>query len=152
MRPEGRPLRAIKSVARRMIIVIVSVQSGLDRHLGYSLQRLPLKCCSERRTEYFQNEGRIFSGEEAAISERLEPFRGIGNRGVEAVTDLPYGSEAFVGDHCLRDTGITRELRGQSREREQFGRGIKRANIRGTGQEIAARERHGQVCHFSSVG
>ena len=65
--------------------------------------------------------------EEAAVAARLQTFRTVRDRGVQAVPDFSNGRKTLVGDGLRGDAGIVEQWPGQRGQRREFRCGVQGA-------------------------
>jgi len=139
--PELNAVGAVKGAARGVIEVIVGEESVGSWELGDSAIGVHLESGAGSGAVGFEEEAGVFADKEAAVADGGETFGGVGNGGVEAVSDFADGGEAGVGDGGLGDAGIVGDGGCKSGNGQRAGEGVKGAEARCVGQKLPAIER-----------
>jgi hypothetical protein len=138
--PELNAVGAVEGAAHGVIEVIVGEKRVGSGNLGDFAVGIHLKRGAEGGAIGFEEEACVFADEEAAVADGGETLGGVGNGGVEAVTDFADGGKAGVGDRSLRDARVVGNGGCESRNRKRSGEGVKGAEARSTREKLPAIE------------
>jgi len=107
-----------------------------------------LKRRTEGGLETLEDKRCVAADEKAAVAARLQTFRTVRNRGVQAVPDLSNGGETFVGNRLRGDARVIKQRPGQCGKRQrEFRGGVESAKRRRARKETAPRKRSRKVVH-----
>ena len=114
--PELNAIGAVEGAAHGVIEMVVGEKRVGSGELGDFAIGVHLEGGAGGGAEGFEEEACVFADEEAAVADGGETFGGVGDGGVEAVTDFADRGEAGVGDGSLGDARVIGNGRCESGE------------------------------------
>src|ERR1700739_3501505 len=130
-----------------MVKVPVRVDRGANGQLWECGKRFQLKRRARGGLKSLDHDRRVAPNQEPAVAARLQPFRTICNRGIQAVADLSNRRKTLVGNWLLRDARVVGQSLRQCRNRRKFRTRIQRAQSRSSGKEASTRKRFRRIVH-----
>ena len=148
MRPDGDSRAAIDRISERVVEVPVRVERRADGHLRDRAQRFELKGRADGGLKSLDHQRGVAADQESAVAPRLQPFRTVRNRGVQAVADFSNRRRnlcrRWAAWRCADRRAAARQRRQRQRE---FRGGIQRAQRRCARKETPPGKRIRKVVH-----